>query len=196
MDEFLHKLVFLEDLSDTAKFKQLTEILLNCIITAESAKDDKKLKTKMLEKVHPDNLLVRFFENIEEQRLELLQPSFEALKYLYDFLSNKSAFFEKDFPTILVTYLGSPDTWHEKDHNALIVLTKMLNDPSLLKKFKELDLPVNLLKHLKLHVLTDTPSIKNPDTIFEPISPISQDPKTRSLQLMTHALGDLSKYDA
>ena len=130
MDEFLHMLVFFEDSNNHPKFVALTEILLNSIITSETVKG---IKPKLLEKVHPDNLLVRYFDYIENDQKKFIDPCFEALKYLYDFLANKSAFFEKNFAKTLVEYLGKVDSWPSKAPDALILATKMLEDPTLKK---------------------------------------------------------------
>ena len=185
------KLVFFDDHSNENLFNDLSAILMNVI---NSIKGEPSLAQAFRDKIHADNIVYSFFDNIEQSRDRLIPVSIEAIKHLYDILDNKSLFYGKNLPSKLVAYLGPTKDWSSKS-DALVLLGRMLNDPSLETLVSGTDFIQEAQRVLKEDIMSDTAAVKNPVKFpFLAISKISEDPQQCLCELVSYVLGELSKY--
>lgn len=185
------KLVFFEDHANTKLFNDLSNVLMNVINSIRDAPTKIQI---FKDKLHPDNIVFSFFDNIEHNRTALVPVSIEVIKHLYDILDNKSPFYDKNLPMKLLEYIGPLEEWSKKPE-ALIVLARMLHDPSLETLINDLKVNDHIQSVLKDHIASEASTIKNPVKFpFGQVSRGSDDPHQRFCELVSYMLGELSKY--
>lgn len=191
LEQLGQMITFYDDFENDKKFNDLANTLINCMAVASQ---DDKAKAQITSKIHANNLMNVFVDNIENNREKLLPKSFEALKFLYSVVPNKSIFFEKKLPVLLMNFAGSPANWDESKQQALLLLGKTLEDPSLEQQVHQEGLFEIIFPELSEQVITSQPKIPNPAEVFKKISELSNEPKTQKAELATYMLGELSKY--
>ena len=185
-------IVFYDDFDHPDKFKDLSETLLNII---NSIREDINLVKVFNEKIHADNILFNYIDNLEQEREELLPISMEVLQHLFEILNNRSPFYDKNLPNKLMTFLGPLKEWKDKP-NALILAACIIQDPSLENLFKDLGTDNVIFETLKNDIIGENSLLENPDTFpFNEMSELSRDKNHRFCQLQAYLTGELSKYE-
>jgi len=191
LEQLGQMITFYDDFENDKKFNDLANTLINCMAVAIQ---DDKVKDQINSKIHANNLMNVFVDNIKNKREKLLPKSFESLKFLYSVVPNKSIFFEKKLPVLLMNFAGEPANWNVSKQQALLLLGKTLEDPSLEQQVHQEGLFEIIFPELGDQVITPKPKVPNPPEIFKKISELSNDPNTQKAELATYMLGELSKY--
>lgn len=191
-DTICSHIVFYEDHSNPHLFKALTFTLINIVA---SIKEEPKLVYTFKKKLHADNILYSFFDNIEFDRSDFVEDSIKACIFLFDILDNRSHFHAKNLPMKLLEHLGPLNEWSGKPE-AVMLLAKMLEDPSLEKIITEANVPSFVQVVLRDQLQPADSPIKNPNKYpFDALSEVSTDKNQLFCQLTAYMLGEFSKYD-
>ena len=190
-DNLSQIVTFYSNFDDANKFKTLTNCLVNCMATSHS---DPNLKSVINSKMHPDTLLAIYLDSIENNREDLIPQSIEALKYLHACLNNAGGFFDKQIPEKLIKWLGEPSSWTKEKLPALLLLAKLLGDPSLEQQSQKQLFFDTIMKQIDEAIIAKPQKIKNPEKVFPKVSDLSSEDKIQKVELCSYALGEYSKY--
>jgi hypothetical protein len=182
------------DFEDQDKFESLTEALMNCLTVALT---DSEARKALNERVHSDNLMKLYLENVENLRKQLLDKSYEALALMFGAVENKLAFFDKRIPEKVLDNIGPSEDWSARDVPALLLLGLTLRDPSLHKVSAEQGLLESALQRVRSDLLRRPSETANAVLPFtKQLNELSKDPTVQKNELTAFILGELSKYEA
>lgn len=175
------------------KFQLLSESLLNCLALAVK---EPSLKQAINQKIHPDNLVRVYLDNIDNMRRNLLPKSLEALTYIFLSVDNSSAFFQKRLPEKILDIIGPGEDWNGESVPSVLLFGLMTKDQSLEKISSEVELLKHVLQNMKNTILKGRSSVINPSELFNrQLNDLSKNPEIQNAELVAFTLGELSKYD-
>jgi hypothetical protein len=181
------------DYEDLDKFNGLADSLMNTLTLASR---DPELRATLNSKVHPDNLLKVFIDNVDAVRRPLINKSLEALGVIFTAVDNNTAFFDKRIPEKVLDIIGPGDDWTDENNPAILLLALMMKDHSLEKIAAGVDILDHTLQALGKDVLPNPPTVPNPGDLFnKQLTEVSPVPAVQKAQLASYLLGELSKYD-